>query len=341
MEGKVQVLFEVETAEALAWKGGEISSIHYSDETKSLFVLCAACGSMIEVNMTGEVIGQKALSEAEEGAVAVSAGSSGNPLLLLTNEGKLLNRCVHDDMSADGAFWDSTDDRYVGGVTRRLLQDALVAEAQFQVVPQVSCKDANRDIQREVTQEECAAACASDVGCVAYTYNTVRRDCFTKSNCEERESNEDDVTGVKVDEGGSVISDTPVVGVAEFQVVPQVSCKDENRDIKRGVTQEECAAACSNDFGCIAYTYNTERLDCFTKAACEEREDNDDDVTGFKILTGALVSDTAVVEDVEFQVVPLVSCKDGNRDVVRDVTQEDCAAACAADFGCVAYTCFK
>ena len=77
---------------------------------------------------------------------------------------------------------------------------------KFTILERVSCKDANKDVKRGVTAEACKSACASDDTCKAYTYNTVREDCFLKSTCEKQLHSSPDVSGLKP--GVAVIIET-------------------------------------------------------------------------------------------------------------------------------------
>ena len=146
------------------------------------------------------------------------------------------------------------------------------------------CPDDNLKILTNRGREYCQWECARRPECGAYTVYPGNK-CHIKSGpCKKPVRKWVANSGAKV---GFEIAPPPPPPVpkpasVKYTILEKVGCKDENKEIKRGVTVEACAAACASDTSCKAYTFNTARGDCFLKSTCEKQWQSRDDVTGLK-----------------------------------------------------------
>mmetsp|Transcript_43809 Transcript_43809/g.111952 ORF Transcript_43809/g.111952 Transcript_43809/m.111952 type:complete len:715 (-) Transcript_43809:171-2315(-) len=203
---------------------------------------------------------------------------------------------------------------------------------EFQTVENVSCKDPSIADFRGMSQAGCEAECAANESCIAYTFNRSTGRCFLKAVCDQREQNNDDVTGVKL--GGGPPS-------SEFDIEENLSCKDPTLTKLPDVTQAVCEAACDADERCVAYTFNTRTIDCYTKAACSLREVNEDDVTGFKVGAVEPPAATPSPETPTYLALIGVLCNDANLapGLCFPGTQQTthCESLCSFDPRCAAF----
>jgi hypothetical protein len=70
------------------------------------------------------------------------------------------------------------------------------------------------------------------------------------------------------------------IGFVSYIFKPETACKDAH-SVHRDASLADCESSCTmaRD-GCVGFTYNAERRDCYLKAACNVIEEEKSDVTG-------------------------------------------------------------
>mmetsp|Transcript_11840 Transcript_11840/g.28087 ORF Transcript_11840/g.28087 Transcript_11840/m.28087 type:complete len:387 (+) Transcript_11840:114-1274(+) len=71
--------------------------------------------------------------------------------------------------------------------------------------------------------------------------------------------------------------------VVEFNVYERLACKDNNYMVFRDVSQETCEQQCSCRDACVAYTWNSDRRNCYLKQVCQQRAYEFNDISGLKV----------------------------------------------------------
>uniref|UniRef100_A0A061SA98 Apple domain-containing protein n=1 Tax=Tetraselmis sp. GSL018 TaxID=582737 RepID=A0A061SA98_9CHLO len=190
---------------------------------------------------------------------------------------------------------------------------------EFEREDNVACKDDNIEIFRDVSRKTCEEQCSCRDWCVAYTYNSKNDDCYLKETCYDKEDVRSDESGFKRprgdvrrdldigERGGSEkqssekepssdksedSTDTngqeaelcpPMNSAPAFRREENNACKDENAMIFREVSLQVCEEQCACRSWCTAYTYNSEREDCYLKETCNLQDWHPIDMSGFKV----------------------------------------------------------
>jgi len=114
--------------------------------------------------------------------------------------------------------------------------------------------DLGKWLRHVASEDDCERDCASDAGCVGYTYNIAASTCIRKSRIVQiTVTSQSAVTGVLIDREVQryVGKDSPGA--------------DRGKWLADVPSEDECQRACLSDTGCVGYTYNVAASACFPK----------------------------------------------------------------------------
>lgn len=138
--------------------------------------------------------------------------------------------------------------------------------------------DADLNIFRDVTFSICQDLCRADPRCRAYTYNTAKYVCFTKSRIVNVMPYPQAVSGYWPHEPVPLQQTT----TPDFVEAPGVDFPGADLAFTEDVTYEQCQMMCRQDRRCSAYTYNVPSSACFTKSRVLRRVPFDGAVSGYR-----------------------------------------------------------
>eukprot|EP00873_Tetraselmis_striata_P005683 jgi/Tetstr1/425947/TSEL_016299.t1 len=228
-------------------------------------------------------------------------------------------------------------------ISGELVKDATTPHV-YLYVDNTGCGDGVLHEIPNVPLSECESICTADIACGVYTYRVPERSCAIRSTCTlPNPASFTDFTAIKVPaesvSGLAALSNAPAQPTfLSYTYIQLVGCKDPHFQVLRDVPQSACELACSSEVRCRAYTYNTDRNDCYLKETCTDVEAVDVDVSAFKDGESLLCANTAGTVHLSYTYMESVGCMDPHFEVLRDVQQTTCESACSAEERCSAYT---
>eukprot|EP00873_Tetraselmis_striata_P005671 jgi/Tetstr1/425935/TSEL_016287.t1 len=183
-------------------------------------------------------------------------------------------------------------------ISGELVKDAATPHV-YLYVDNTGCGDGVLHEIPNVPLSECESICTADIACGVYTYRVPERSCAIRSTCTlPNPASFTDFTAIKVPaesvSGLAALSNAPAQPTfLSYTYIQLVGCKDPHFQVLRDVPQSACELACSSEVRCRAYTYNTDRNDCYLKETCTDVEAVDVDVSAFKDGESLLCANTA------------------------------------------------
>lgn len=123
----------------------------------------------------------------------------------------------------------------------------------------------------------CKDECREDSRCQGYSFNLETDTCYLKDRIGNYQRNQDTVTGIKSETGGS----RPWSG-DELTEEDGYDYRGGDYDSFEASGVSACKSACRRDDRCVAYTYNRRSDTCYLKDRVGEYQRNSDTVTGVK-----------------------------------------------------------
>lgn len=193
------------------------------------------------------------------------------------------------------------------------------------------------------TYNQCAAQCARDGACQAFTYNKAKRVCFLKDAVGQPKRFAGAVSGRKTGAAAPArASAAPVAGSVTFEVFEDADMPGGDFQTLRNTSLDQCKQTCASRADCQAFTQNMAKNVCFLKSGAGEPQRFAGAVSGRRVAGGgqAVAAAPKGKQSGGFTMYDDADLPGGDGSIIaQDAGSADaCKLQCLFNDGCDAFT---